>query len=62
MSAPRFNRSITHAWIMWSQEASPLFDETKASRLWNRSSSTVISGLIQMGLKGLIPANVEVTR
>ncbi len=56
----RWDRSLVHAWIMWSQEASPLHDEGKAVKLWSRSSEKIKTGLAQMGLSGLLPVEQEV--
>jgi hypothetical protein len=46
---------------MWSQKASPLFDPEKALRLWERHGDEIKIELVRMGLRGLIPEDVEVT-
>lgn len=59
----KWERSLVHAWIMWSQPASPLYDPEKALRVWDRSEEKIIGGLAQMGLSGMLPedADVEIT-
>ena len=56
-----WRRSVTHAWVMWSQPESPLYDPEKALNLWDRRSNLIINGLVQMGMRGLLPEDVEVT-
>lgn len=60
--AARWTRSLAHAWIMWSQPASPLYDPEKATRLWERSGDKITTGLVQMGMRGLLPEGAEVPR
>lgn len=61
ISSYKWQRSLANAWLFWSQEASPLFDPEKASRLWDRSGTVIAVELVRMGLRGLLPEDVEVT-